>query len=116
MFSNSMFFSAALEPGGSPLLEGEQAFLEVRTARRELQRERLALHRPSEPRLERAMDALLGEPDRDGGTAGEPLDQRRGGRPELVVGRCAGDDSPGRGFSPGELPAEEEELLGSGDA
>ena len=62
------------------------------------------------------MDAVLGEPDGDGGRTGELLDERRGRGLELVVGNGAVDHAPRRRLRTGELAAEQQQLLRPRDA
>src|SRR4030095_15552042 len=111
-----MVISMTLEPGRSPFFEREQALFEVRGTRRELQRERLALHGLGEPCLERAMDAVFRESDRDRRATRELADERRRGGFELVVGNGAVDEAARRSLGTGELAAEQQQLLGARQA
>src|SRR5258706_5798147 len=111
-----MAISVALEARRAAFLEREQAFLEIRGPRRELERERLALHRRGQPGLERVMDALFSEPERDGRARGELGDERGDRSVELVVGDGAVDDPPRRGLDAGNLPTEQQQLLRPRDA
>src|SRR4051794_40826181 len=107
---------AAAEARRPLLAERRRALGEVLGARAQLLHRHLELERRGERGARRRVEHALGQPDRDGRAGQQLVDQRLGGRLELLERRDAvGEPDPLRLLAADQL-AGEDELLGAAEA